>query len=330
MKKVGLIGCGFMGGCHANCYTSLTDKVKVVAVADVRADFAKEIADKFGAEIYSDAAQLIEKADVDYVDICLPTHLHEKYAVMAMKKGLDVFCEKPVCRTKEEAENLLKVQKETGRTVQVGQVIRFWNEYVYLKNVKEAGTYGKVVGANFRRVSPRPAWAWENWLHTASQSGGMALDFHIHDIDFVRYLLGEPKKITASGVPEEGGLSDYIHTTYHYDDMVATAEGCWNYPKDFPFSMSFTVKFEKATIELDTKGAFTVYPVDGEKFSPDLGEISVDPSAKGNISSLGGYHTELAYFLDMLDNPEMKNIASLEEGTRSVVLALEGIEKAFN
>lgn len=330
MKKVGLIGCGYMGTMHANCYKALGDKVQVVAVADLRAENAKEIADMFGATIYNDAESLINNAEVDFVDICLPTYLHEKYAVMAMRKDFDVFVEKPLCRTKEEAQNLVKVQEETGKTVQVGQVIRFWDEYVWLKDVKEKGTYGKVINGTFKRLSPRPEWAWEGWLHDGEKSGGMALDLHVHDIDYIRYLMGEPKAVKAVGIEEKAGLTEHIITTYIYDDAVLSAEGCWNYPANFRFTMAFCVRFEKATVYHDAgAGEFIVYPEDGEPFTPTIDKVDIGTAGSGNISSLGGYYNELEYFVNLLENPSMPQIASLKEGARSVELALDGIEKSI-
>ena len=85
MLKVGLIGCGFMGSMHANCYNNLKD-VKVTAVADVRREKAEELSKISGAEIYACGKDLIEKADVDVIDICLPTFLHAEHALLAMEK----------------------------------------------------------------------------------------------------------------------------------------------------------------------------------------------------------------------------------------------------
>ena len=98
MIRIGLAGCGFMGDMHAACYRALAELgVQVTAVADVRPEFAKKLADTYGAKLYDTAEDMIENADVDVIDICLPTHLHAKLAVQAMKKGRDVFLEKPVC-----------------------------------------------------------------------------------------------------------------------------------------------------------------------------------------------------------------------------------------
>lgn len=330
MLKVGLIGCGFMGTMHANCWKALSDRAEVVAVADVRPEKAEELAALFGAKIYSDGKDLIENEKLDVVDICLPTYLHEKYAVMAMKADANVFVEKPMCRTKEEAENLVKVQKETGKLLQVGQVIRFWDEYVWLKKVIDEGKYGKLTSATFKRMSPRPTWGWENWLHTPEKSGGMALDLHVHDIDYIRYILGEPKKIQVVGNEHADGLNEYIMSTYIYDDnVIATAEGAWNFPENFRFSMSFCVRFEKATVCHDSGiGEFVVYLENGEKEVPVIEKQFEGSAGSGNISSLGGYYNELRYFTDLIADPTLPQIASVTEGARSVELALDGIAMA--
>ena len=194
MIKVGLIGCGFMGNMHANCYKNI-DGVKLVAVADLRKEKAEEIAD--GATIYSDGIDLINNADVDVIDICLPTYLHAKYALMAMEKVKYLFVEKPVTLTSDEAKALIEKSKETGCNVQVGQVIRFWDEYVELKKIIESGVYGKVLNANFRRISPKPGWGWEDWLLDVSRSGGAAQDLHIHDTDYVLSVFGEPESFSS-------------------------------------------------------------------------------------------------------------------------------------
>ena len=98
MIKVGLIGCGFMGGMHAACYAALEDKgVKVTAVSDARPEFLEKMVQQTGAEGYASSEDLIKQADVDVVDICLPTYLHAATACAAMEAGRDVFCEKPIC-----------------------------------------------------------------------------------------------------------------------------------------------------------------------------------------------------------------------------------------
>ena len=325
MLKIGLIGCGFMGGMHAACY-DVIEGAQIVAVADVRKDKAEEIAKIHGAEIYASGDELIANADVDIIDICLPTYLHTHHAVSAMKKGRNVFIEKPVCLTPEEGGLLIKTQQETGAKVQVGQVIRLWDEYKWLKEIADSGKYGKIKSAVFKRLSSVPDWAWEGWLHDADKSGSVALDMHIHDVDFMRYLMGEPESFVSGADRNEKNIIEQIFTMFTYKDSKVTVEACWDYPADFPFDASFRVKFEKATAVLDGNG-LNVYHVGGGKEKIEIKpDFDGGNDIGGNISSLGGYYNELKYFIDKLSAGEELVIAPLDDAVESVKLALAEIE----
>ena len=328
MIKVGLIGCGFMGGMHSACYAALANLgVKVTAVADVRREYAENLAN--GAEIYATGMELIEKADVDVVDVCLPTHLHAAHAVAAMKAGKNVFVEKPIAFKDEDMELILKTEKETGAKVQVGQVIRQWTEYVWLKKAVDAGTFGKIQHAMFRRMSSRPEWAWEGWLHQVDKSGGVAVDMHVHDVDFVRYIMGEPDVVKAHAHRDAEGVIQQINAVYGYGSDVSVAvESGWDYPADFPFTADFRVKFEKATI-IGGGGVVKVYPVGGAAYQAELEEeFQGDNDIGGNISSLGGYYNELKYFVEGLQGKNDLSVATVSEAIKSVQLVKREIEAA--
>ena len=312
--KIGLIGCGFMGTMHANCYNAL-DGVKVTAVADIRADKARTLAAMSGAEIYGDGKELIERADVDAIDICLPTFLHAEYAEAAMRKCGNVFIEKPVTLTEKESERLIAVQKETGAGVQVGQVIRFWDEYVWLKNLIDTEKYGKVKNAMFRRLSPRPEWSWDGWALDPARSGGALQDLHVHDVDFMLYAFKEPKK--RATVRSDGGEGNsYVMTVCDYDGFCVSLEGSWDFPQSFPFEMYYRVKFEKATAEFSSQG-LKLY-TDGGSEDVKLEKKKLASVGGGNISDLGGYYNELEYFTDCLKKGEKPVKAGLEESARAV------------
>ena len=316
MIKVGLIGCGFMGTMHANCYKNI-EGVEIVALADLRKEKAEELKVGTNATIYGDGKELIENADVDIIDICLPTYLHAEYALLAMDKVKYLFIEKPVTLTLEESDALLKKQAETGCNVQVGQVIRFWDEYVELKKIYESGKYGKVINANFRRISPRPEWGWNNWLLDIGLSGGAAQDLHIHDIDFALSMFGEPKNFySAKNIA--GEKNSYINTLLIYNDFVVTVEGTWDLPASHPFEATFRVVFEDAVVE-NAGGKFMLYDKSGateikiEKIS--LGEGGY---TGGNISDLGGYYNELLYFTGRAKASLPTDRATLAQGAASL------------
>ena len=316
MIKVGLIGCGFMGAMHANCYRAI-EGVEIAAVADIRRDKAEALAG--GAKIYSDGMELIEAGGLDIIDICLPTFLHAKYAMAAMEKAPYVFVEKPVALTSEEAAAMIKKSAETGAQVQVGQVIRFWDEYVALKEIIESGKYGKVVNANFRRISPRPNWGWQDWLLDNSLSGGAAQDLHVHDIDYVLSVFGKPNKfLTVKNRIGEG--NSYVNTLMEYDDTVVSVEGTWDLPGSYPFTASFRVVFEKAVVE--NCGRFMLY-ADGvaEEIKIEKKELATS-NVGGNISDLGGYYNELLYFIERAKAKAPVERATLSDAAESLDFVL--------
>jgi predicted dehydrogenase len=332
MIKVGLIGAGFMGGTHLACYQALSGEgIKVTAISDVMDEKANAAMEKTGAVRYANGMELIEKADVDVIDICLPTHLHTEHAVAAMKKGKIVFIEKPVCLNEKEGELLLKTQKETHAKVMIGQCIRSWSEYAWLKTVVDKKEYGELISGVFKRISPYPTWAWENWLHKPECSGSVALDMHIHDVDFIRYILGEPNEVHAVASRDKNGVIQQLFSTYRYDKALVSAEVCWDYPASFPFCMEYRVKFEKATVVFNSGSnpSLVVYLQSGGSMIPELQkEYEGESDLGGNISSLGGYYNELKYFTQKIRDNEPLELAPLREGVLSVLLDLEEIKSA--
>ena len=324
MLRVGLIGCGFMGAMHANCYKNIPG-VEIVALADLRPEKREALAEGTNAKLFSDGMELINSAELDIIDICLPTYLHAKYALAAMEKAPYVFIEKPVTLTVKESKALMRKATETGARVQVGQVIRFWDEYVELKKLLDSGKYGKVVNANFRRISPRPEWGWENWALDFNLSGGAAQDLHIHDVDFVLSLFGEPKKFyTVKNTV--GERNSYVNTLMQYPDFAVSVEGTWDLPAAHPFEASFRVVLENAVIE-NAGGAFTLYDKEGaHEIKLEKVELAGDGYKGGNISDLGGYYNELLYFTERAKANEPILKATLKEASASLKFLLKEIK----
>ena len=293
MLKVGLIGCGFMGAMHANCYKNI-EGVEIAAIADIRREKAEALANGTNAKIYGDGRELIAAGGLDIIDICLPTYLHAEYAMLAMEKVKYLFVEKPVALTAEEGRAMIEKSIATGCQIQIGQVIRFWDEYVELKKIIDSGELGAIVNANFRRISPRPDWGWQDWLLKYELSGGAAQDLHIHDIDYVLSLFGEPEKY-YSVKNERGEKYSYVNTLMQYDGFVVTVEGTWGLPTTHPFEATFRAVFEKGVVE-NAGGKFMFYDDNGSR------EIKIEKKeltggvTGGNISDLGGYYNELVYF----------------------------------
>lgn len=333
--KVGLIGCGGMGTTHNLSLKAISSEldIEVVALADCRQKFLEKAVVQWPkARAYEYGMKLIEKENLDLVHICLPSYLHAEHAVAAMKKGMNVFIEKPVCLTEEECRELLQTKEETRTKVMVGQVVRSFEEYRYLKRIYDEKTYGELKSIIMQRVSGDATWGFEDWFHDEKRSGSVVLDLHVHDLDFLRYMLGEPGNIEVKATEFEGGLVNQIVTQYEFGKVFASVEGVWDISPALPFEASFRASFEKATVVFkgSQKPSVMVYCADGTSFAPELKKEfeKEDHSAGINVSNLGPYYTEIKYFINCILKDCEPVIAPLEEGIKSVEVAIKELALA--
>jgi len=323
MFKIGLIGAGAIGAVHNSCYTVLrrTHDAAVTAIADARPEKLKELAESWpGAKLYADGRELIEKEDLDAVDICLPTYLHTDLAVYAMEKGRDVFIEKPVCLSIPETELLLETRKKSGARVMVGQVLRFFPEHRFVKDLQISGKYGKLSSLVMQRLNGRfGPGGWDNWFHENSKSGGVIVDLHIHDADFARWLLGEPGGFTLAARKNADGFCEHMFSLFDYGEVLVSAEAVWDYRGGFPFTSAFRAGFETATVVFDStqNPALKVFTGDGKAQIPDLPRHEDEDARK-----LTGYYDELRYFVEQCQAGKPIEQCTLEDGVKTVKLVL--------
>ena len=327
MLKCAIIGFGGLGKIHFNSIKEVSERtggVKLVAICDVdKNSFESQIETNLGSSdvnldlstynLYNDAKEMLDKEELDFVITALPTYLHEKIAVMAMEKGLHVFSEKPMALTLEQCENMIKASKENNVKLMIGQCLRFSAKYLFVKNLIDNKKYGKVVKAEFTRISPFPAWSWENWMIDHEKSGGAAIDLHVHDVDFINFAFGLPNAVTSVATNHKT-KHESINTVYHYDDMLVTAIGDWGMPGKYPFAPGYTVRFEKATVKM-TATEITIYHEDGETEIADIPQISA-------------YAEEMVYFVNSIKENTENTINPPESSMQTIKIALAEKESA--
>lgn len=336
--KVGLIGCGGMGNTHNLSLKALSPvmDIEVSALADLREEFLEKAAEHWPkARLYKTGMELLEKEELDSVHICLPSYLHTEHAVAAMDKGMHVFIEKPVCLTKEEGEKLLQAQKRNNVQVMAGQVVRFFDEYRYLKECYDTGRFGELKSISMQRISGDASWGYEDWFHNEEESGSVVLDLHVHDVDFLRYMLGEPNSFDVRATAFAGGMINQIFTIYEFGKVLAVTEGVWDVSQAVPFEARFMACFAEASVVFKGREAapLTVYKNDGKVEYPKLlREYDVHDSSMGiNIYNLGPYYTEIKYFIHCIKDKKKIKEAPLKEGILSVRQSIEewGLAKTY-
>jgi len=313
MIKVGLIGYGGIGSVHYDAYKT-KENAEIVAVSDVRTDLAKE---KLGDDIknvnvYSSMEELLANEEVDMVDICTPTYMHADMSVKALESGVHVMCEKPMALNSADTQRMVDAANKTGKIFMIGHVVRFMKPYVYLKSVVDSGELGKPLQLEFKRLSHIPEWSWEDWMRDREKSGGSLVDLSIHDLDYVQYVFGKPKKVSSTYHKLKGN-SDFLVSELVYDGMVATVSGAFYNAPDFPFKAEYLAVFENGYVEL-SKGK--VYK-NGEEIN--LSEAATKASGI-NLPDVGGHEAEIHYFVDCVANGVKPEIITPEEAQDTIKL----------
>ena len=292
MLKVALVGVGGISGAHIPAWKNL-EGVELVALCDIRPEQMDRYED---IRKYTDFDEMLEKESLDILDICLPTYLHADFSVKAMEKGINVICEKPISLNREDVRRVYDAAKRNNVKFMVAQVLRFWREYEYIKNIFESGRYGKLLSGSMTRLGTYPAWSWDGWMMDEKRSGFVPYDLHIHDIDFMVYAFGKPNKATSyrSKRPEQ----DYINAVYEFDGFFITSEASW-YASPYPFSAKFRFQFENAVIANEGQG-LKIYERGGGVL--DLNEAATGDTGEINLPKSDAYANEIIYFTECVKN----------------------------
>lgn len=253
--RVGMIGMGGMGTVHLQAFMKQTEEekdIEIVAVCDVfkkRQERARGIAKLTDKYVHHDYRDLLGRSDVDAVLIAAPDHWHGQMALDALAAGKDVYLEKPMTHTLEEAKAVVEAVKKYNRILQVGNQGLSSPSTHKSKELVDAGEIGQVLcaQATSARNSMLGEWNyriepegtpetidWNRWLGPAPKrpfnpdryfrfrkywdySGGIATDLFFHSLGPILYPMGAqfPTRVSASG-----GI--YVHKDREVPDTYAT------------------------------------------------------------------------------------------------------------
>ena len=320
MFKVALIGIGGMGGHHFNVYKGIED-CKVVAVADVRTDMAKEKVNDESVHIYSDIDDLLANETVDMVDICTPSYMHADMSIKTLQMGINTLSEKPMTINSADAERIIKATEKSDAKFMVAHVVRFMAPYAYLADEIKKGEMGELLRLDMKRAGGIPRWSWEDWMRDCKKSGGTPIDLSIHDIDFVQSVLGQPDEV--NGVYHKmNNDNDFIVANMTFGKTVVSTEGTW-YNYDLPFDASFRAVFQNGYIQLKDNKLYK----NGEEVELNAEDEHIDSGI--NVSGTDGYATEIKYFIDCVKNNISPDFVSPESSKASVSLVERIIENSI-
>ncbi len=202
--KVGIIGCGWIAEAHADSFMKCDD-VEIVALADIIPGKAEAFAKKCGiegAKYYNSDRELIDnEKDIDAVSICTYNKQHAPCAIYALNHGVHVLLEKPMCVTLEEAVEICKAEKESGKILSIGFQPRFDENMKMVKKICESGVLGKIyyiqTGGGRRMGIPTPFGT--SFIQEDTAGLGALGDIGCYSLDMVLNAIGYPKPLTVTG-----------------------------------------------------------------------------------------------------------------------------------
>lgn len=268
--KFGIIGTGWIAESHVR-YLKQMDDVEIVAMADLIPGKAEKFAEKFGVSgcrFYPSHKELIDNEQLDAVCVCTYNATHKECAVYALDHGINVMLEKPMSVTTEEAVEICRAEKRSGKTLVVGFQPRMDENMKMVKKIVQSGVLGKIyyiqTGGGRRRGIPN-----STFIEKKTAGIGALGDIGCYSLDMVLNAIGYPKPLTVTGY-----TSNYFGTNPKYnnpadaarfdvDDFAAAfvrLEG--DIILDFRIAWAMHIDSPGDTIFLGTEGALRVPATD--------------------------------------------------------------------
>lgn len=190
--RIGIVGIGRAGwGMHCKELEDRREKFEIVAACDIIKERRDLMADRYGCKTYRRIEELIEDRDVELVDIATRSRDHFEHARLALLGGKDVFLEKPMCRTYEEARKLKRVATRGESNLYVRHNRRFEPCFNHVREIIDSGILGDVFQVKLRRLG---FGRRSDWQTLKRYGGGQTMNWGPHIIDHALRLLDSPLK----------------------------------------------------------------------------------------------------------------------------------------
>jgi predicted dehydrogenase len=313
MTTIAIIGQGYMGKTHAEAWTrlGLGGQIKYINAPGERTLFAPAE----GARFVGDLDTVLDDTEVDVVSVCTPTPTHADIAIRALRAGKHVLLEKPIALNLDDALAIRDAAASSDRVLMVAQVVRFFAGYVLLREAWQDDRIGKLLSVRAVRALNTPTWA--DWWADEAQSGGVPVDFSIHDYDQANLFLGVPIAVTATRSFDDGPIET---TTEYRDGGIGQVLSHAHTPVGVPFTSS---------LELLGTGGLASYRLSaGSPTEPtDSGEstfrlASATESEARDVPDNEPYARETEYFLQCVALGAQPELSSTDSAVRALEVSL--------
>ena len=325
--KIALVGCGAIAPNHLRAIKSIP-YVEVVALCDLN----KEKAEKRKAEyeldckIYTDFDEMLNNEALDSVHIATPHYLHAPMTIKALKRGINVFLEKPMCISVEEITEIIDAEKNSNASVCVCFQNRFNPSTILAERIanEDGGVksaFGSVFWYRDEKYYTNSGWRGK-W---ATEGGGVMINQAIHTLDLLCYYLGKPDSVMATVANHH--LKDVIEVEDSAEGVITFENGKKaNFYTTTAFegrdaTILYLVTEKKRRIQLQYSAVY----VDGEKIDdPTLDSNFVGKECYGN-----GHTYLIANYYDALKNKKPMTV-TLESAQYALRILLASYKSKNN
>jgi len=310
--NVGFVGLGGMGRTHLESLRGI-EQARIIAVCDINAELAAATGAEFKARSYTDHHDLLDKEDIDALYVVIPPFAHTDAELIAARKGIHLFVEKPVSLDMALSRQIWEASQKAGIITSVGYTLRYFGFARLLRQFLAQEPLAMVV---VNRWGGMPSVAW--WRQMA-KSGGQLVEQTTHQVDMVRYVTG--KEITSV-----------------YADYALRVMGDWEYV-DIPDVQSVAMKLEDGTpVSLTTScqmhkggGDSTMhFLLDGSRIELKGSTLSTFPEANPGLDGEHGQETNIDQaFVDAIINHDQSRVlSSYGDAMKTLAVTLAANESA--
>ena len=201
--KIGIIGAGWIAEAHIDMYKKMPD-VDIVAVADLIPGKAEKLCQRYGVEgvhYYLSGHEMLEAEDLDAVSVCTYNCQHAPCAIDALEHGCHVLLEKPFTVTLDEAIEVMRAEKKSGKILSLGFQPRMATNMQMIKKIVDSGELGRVyyLQAGGGRRSGIPTPYGTTFIEKETGGIGAIGDIGTYSLDMLLHAVGDPKPLTVSG-----------------------------------------------------------------------------------------------------------------------------------
>lgn len=302
-----------MGTTHAAAYAAIPE-VSVVGVFSRDPARAAAVAALCKALPFTAVDALIQHADIDAIDVCLPSAAHRDVVIPALEAGKHVFCESPLALDLEQARRMRDTARRAGRLLQVGLLMRSVGAYRHVEAAARSDEHGRLLSVT--------TWRLGSYLHAGTPDrkahyGDPSTELMTFDFDFVHWLMGQPQSLSASAARTPDGRPGEISALLSYPEgRHATVIASGLMPPGSPFTTGFRALFERAAFaylatfsEVPPKTSFTI-------------AAGTTPPRPVSVAERNPYEVELQRFVDCIRGRADPTLLDADRAIEALLLSV--------